>query len=238
MRLAAKGLDPRSINEAIRSAKGMIELDSCCGQRFIGCGLDTGHLMIKGVPGNALGAYLDGATITVKGNVQDAVGDTMNDGLIVVHGSAGDGLGYTMRGGRIFVRDNVGSRAGVHIKECGDKKPLIVIGGHAGCFLGEYLAGGTIVVLGLNDDTVPAGSFVGVGMHGGAIYLRTTQAPQNIPDHVAIRSATAEDIKKITPAVTEFAEYFSYDTAHVLEQCFYVLEPKSGNPYQDHYVKN
>jgi len=39
-------------------------------------------------------------------------------------------------------------------------------------YLGEYMAGGVIVVLGMNVKGVPVGSFVGTGMVGGRIYIR------------------------------------------------------------------
>ena len=107
---------------------------------------------IHGVPGNALGAYLDGAHINVYGNAQDAVGDTMNDGCITIHGSSGDATGYGMRGGSILIEGDVGYRAGIHMKAYRDKQPVMVIGGRAGSFLGEYQAGGCIVVLGLNSE--------------------------------------------------------------------------------------
>mgnify|MGYP002508363490 CR=1 FL=1 len=44
---------------------------------------------------------------------------------------------------------NAGYRAGIHMKAYKDKVPVMVIGGTAGSFLGEYQAGGVIVVLGL-----------------------------------------------------------------------------------------
>ena len=66
----------------------------------------------------------------------------MNDGTIIVHGSIGDAAGYAMRGGEIFVRGSAGYRAGVHMKAYEDKLPVMVIGGCAGSFLGEYQAGG------------------------------------------------------------------------------------------------
>ena len=146
MKFNGKTYAAKEINDAIKAAGGDATLTEVLGERFIACGLKTGVVTIEGTPGNALGAYLDGAEIRVHGNGQDAVGDTMNDGKIVVYGSVGDTLGYAMRGGKIFVRDNVGYRAGVHIKEYGEKKPVIVIGGKAGCFLGEYMAGGLILV--------------------------------------------------------------------------------------------
>ena len=171
--LNAKGLDNRAINEAIRAAGESLNITNCSGQRFIGAGMNGLTLDIDGVPGNALGAYLNGAVITVHGNAQDAVGDTMNDGRIIVRGSIGDAAGYAMRGGSIYVRDNAGYRAGIHMKEYKEKVPVIVIGGCAGSFLGEYQAGGVIVVLGLNrGEKRIVGNFPCTGMHGGKMFLR------------------------------------------------------------------
>jgi glutamate synthase domain-containing protein 3 len=73
----------------------------------------------------------------------------MDEGKIVIHGHAGDIAGYSMRGGSIFIRDDVGYRVGIHMKEYQDKVPAIVVGGTAQDFLGEYMAGGVLVVLGL-----------------------------------------------------------------------------------------
>lgn len=106
-----------------------------------------------------MGAYLDGSEIYVRGNAQDAVGDTMDDGLIVIDGCAGDAIGYAMRGGEIFVRGSVGYRAGIHMKEYKQKHPVLVVGGAAGSFLGEYQAGGTIIILGLGSSGQIVGPF-------------------------------------------------------------------------------
>ncbi|MBQ5890837.1 MAG: glutamate synthase, partial [Clostridia bacterium] len=149
MLLNVKGLDYKALNEALRQNSGDITIENCCGQRFIAAGMTDKNITINGVPGNALGAYLNGSTITVNANAQDAVGDTMNEGEIVVHGNIGDAAGYAMRGGKIFVKGNAGYRAGIHMKAYKEKVPVMVIGGTAGSFLGEYQAGGVIVVLGL-----------------------------------------------------------------------------------------
>ena len=103
-----------------------------------------------------MGAYLNGAELIVHGNAQDAVGDTMNDGLIAVNGNIGDAAGYAMRGGKIFVKGDAGYRAGIHMKEYKEKIPVMIIGGRAGSFLGEYQAGGVIVVLGMTNDSANA----------------------------------------------------------------------------------
>ena len=149
MLINVKELDYKALNEKLREGTGDITLEECCGQRFIAAGMSDKNITINGVPGNALGAYLNGAAITVNANAQDAVGDTMNEGEIVVHGNIGDAAGYAMRGGKILVKGNAGYRAGIHMKAFKEKVPIMVIGGTAGSFLGEYQAGGVIVVLGL-----------------------------------------------------------------------------------------
>ncbi|MDE6964034.1 MAG: glutamate synthase, partial [Lachnospiraceae bacterium] len=144
----AADLDYRAINEALRKTDGDCTIKGCCGQRFIAAGMSGKNLTIEGLPGNALGAYLNSATITVKANAQDAVGDTMNDGKILIHGNIGDAAGYAMRGGKIYVQGDSGYRAGIHMKAYREKIPVMIIGGCAGSFLGEYQAGGIIIVLG------------------------------------------------------------------------------------------
>lgn len=128
---------------------------------------------ISGTPGNVLGAYFDGGEITVEGNAQDAVGDTMNAGKIVIHGNVGDAVGYAMRGGAIYIKGNAGYRAGIHMKAYREKIPVIVIGGAAGSFLGEYQAGGIIIALGIDIKGDIVGNFPCTGMHGGRMLLRS-----------------------------------------------------------------
>lgn len=191
----AEEMDHRQINEAIRGVDECT-VTGCLGQRFIASGMKGKKIVIEGVPGNALGAYLTGAQITVNGNAQDAVGDTMNDGLITIAGNAGDAVGYAMRGGRILIRGNAGYRAGIHMKEYKEKKPVIVIGGRTGSFLGEYQAGGLIVVLGMHEDGHPiVGNFPCTGMHGGKMFLRGKTEGILFPANVTARTATAEDLK-------------------------------------------
>ena len=236
--ISAKDLDFRQLNEQIKTATKDVRIDDCYGQRFIGTGLSGKTLTIHGTPGNALGAYLDGGVINVHGNVQDAVGDTMNDGKIIVHGSAGDALGYAMRGGTIFVRGNAGYRTGIHMKEYKDRKPAILIGGTVGSFLGEYLAGGLIVVFGIGTEDVPVGNFTGTGMHGGKIFIRTDRELTGLPEQVIAEIATDEDLQEIEPYVHEFAGYFAMGTKTLTKNRFYVLKPNAKNPYTQLYVKN
>jgi len=236
--ISAKDLNHKELNKLIRNAAEDVCIDDCFGQRFIGSGMSGKNITINGTPGNAMGAYFNGGTITVNGNAQDAVGDTMNDGKIIIHGNAGDALGYAMRGGSIFVKGNAGYRSGIHMKEYKEKKPVIIIGGRVGSFLGEYLAGGVIVVLGIGSEEAPVYYFTGTGMHGGKIFIRTTKDLLSLPAQVALSNATAEDLNEIKPYLSEFASYFGMDTDSLLKDNFYLLKPNTKNPYKQLYTAN
>ncbi len=237
MNISAANLDFKQLNELLKAAGGDVEISDCYGQRFIGCGFKDKKITVTGTPGNALGAYLDGAVIEVRGNAQDAVGDTMNNGKIIVHGNAGDALGYAMRGGSIFVRGNAGYRTGIHMKQYKEKKPVIVVGGRVGSFLGEYLAGGLIVVLGLGSDDVPVGNFTGTGMHGGRIFIRTDRELTGLPAQVTAEVADSTDMEEIKPYLTEYCAIFGAD-ASLENDRFYVLKPNAKNPYKQLYTPN
>ena len=239
MEINAKGLDFRAINEEIRKSDRTVILKNCLGQRFIAAGMAGKDITVTGVPGNALGAYLNGADITVKGNAQDAVGDTMNDGRITVHGNIGDAAGYAMRGGSIYVKGNAGYRAGIHMKAYKEKVPVMVIGGRAGSFLGEYQAGGVIVVLGLGSDPEKiVGFFPGTGMHGGKIILRSAKIEKPFPSQVTARPAKSEDLADIKNYVAEYCRLFGADENEIMDYPFTVVTPNSKNPYKRLYVAN
>ena len=237
----ATGLSFRQVNEAIAAAKDAdVLLEHALGQRYIGAGSAGRRIRIEGVPGNALGAYLDGTRIEVAGNAQDATGDTMNDGEIVIHGSCGDAAGYAMRGGLILVEGNVGYRAGIHMKAYQEQVPVLVVGGEAGSFLGEYQAGGYLVVLGLSTiGRAPVGRFCAAGMHGGKIFLRTeAELPFDLPSQVSAHRADAKELEEIRPFVEKYAHAFGRNAAEILCGTFQVLIPNTANPYKSLYVTN
>ena len=239
MLLDATDLDYAALNEEIKQCEDKVQICNCLGQRFIGAGLSGKNITISGIPGNALGAYLNGAEITVHGNAQDAVGDTMNAGKIVIHGNIGDAAGYAMRGGEIFVQGNAGYRAGIHMKEYGEKVPVLVIGGCAGSFLGEYQAGGVIMVLGLNrGDKRIVHNFPCTGMHGGKLILRGDCTDVPFPGQVSTRTPTDADLILIRKYVTEYCSLFGADLEEVLRSPFTVVTPDSANPYKQMYVAN
>ena len=235
----AEGREYQELNEQIREAGNSCTITNCCGQRFLAAGMSNKEIAIEGIPGNALGAYLNGAKITVYANAQDAVGDTMNAGRIVIHGSIGDAAGYAMRGGEIFVQGNAGYRAGIHMKEYGEKIPVLVIGGCAGSFLGEYQAGGVIMVLGLNRGNKRiVHNFPCTGMHGGKLILRGECADIQFPSQVSVRTASEEDMILIRRLVEKYCSLFDTDCEEILDAPFTVITPDSANPYKQMYVAN
>lgn len=238
-RIEAGQLHFMQLNEQVRNTKyDKLVLTGVLGHRYIAAGSKGKSIEINGTPGNALGAYLDGSELTVKGNAQDATGDTMNNGKIVIYGSCGDTTGYGMRGGAIYIRDDAGYRAGIHMKEYKEHKPLIVIGGRAGSFLGEYQAGGIIVVLGIHCQDVPVGQFCGTGMHGGKIFIRSQKAPEGLPKQVSCREADEDDLKEIEPYIRNYCAYFDFDRTRIERKQFYILTPNTKNPYKQLYTYN
>lgn len=237
--LNAKALNHKSLNEQIRTADHDVVLTDVLGQRFIAAGLSDRTLTIHGTPGNALGAYLDGAVINVHGNAQDAVGDTMNAGRINVFGNIGDAPGYAMRGGKIYIKGDAGYRAGIHMKAYREHLPVMIIGGKAGSFLGEYQAGGVIIVLGLTrDERQIVANFPCTGMHGGKMYLRSRCEGIHFPHQVTARPAGQKDMEDVEDYIREFCQAFGYQPEEVLNADFTVVTPDSKNPYKQMYVAN
>lgn len=235
----ATDLDYKTLNEEIRHTKDDCIIEDCLGQRFIGAGMSGKNISINGIPGNALGAYLNDAVITVNANAQDAVGDTMNEGKIVIHGNIGDAAGYAMRGGRIYIQGNAGYRAGIHMKAYENKIPVMIIGGTAGSFLGEYQAGGIIIVLGLDSDSKQiVGNFPCTGMHGGKIFLRGTCENIKFPQQVTAKLAEPEDMDEIKAYLSEYCSDLGIESDSIINSVFTIITPDSKNPYKQMYVAN
>lgn len=242
MIIDAKGLHYKDLNCMIRSAveagDNYIELLNVNGQRYIGDGLGCQvTIVINGVPGNDLGAFMDGPTIRVKANAQDGVGNTMNSGKIVIWGDAGDVLGLGMRGGKLFVRGDAGYRAGIHMKGYQAQVPVIIVGGCAGDFCGEYMAGGVMVLLGLQGNGRPlAGHHLGTGMHGGLIYLRGGIEPWKLGKGVAATGADDADMAALSVHLDEYCREFGLDVEAVGRARFLKLSPQSHRPYGSLYT--
>ncbi len=238
----AKNLHYRDLNDQIHQALGHgaknILLRNVNGQRYIGDGIRGNiKIWIEGVPGNDLAAFMDGPSIIVKSNAQDAVGNTMNSGKVVVHGHAGDVLGYGMRGGKLLIRGDVGYRVGIHMKAFKKYIPVIIIGGTARDFLGEYQAGGVIILLGLDRDGKPfVGNYIGTGMHGGVIYIRGEVDPFQLGKEVSISSVDETDEKKLRLYLKEYCDEFGLSIDEVMRDRFIKLLPTHLRPYGKIYA--
>ena len=244
VKIDASGVFHRDLNtrlrELVTNGTQRIELKNLYGQRYIGTDLGRPvEIEIFGTPGNDLGAFMDGPRIIIRGNAQDGCGNTMNEGEIVVHGHAGDILGFSARGGKIFVREDVGYRAGIHMKEYGDKKPVVVIGGTAQDFHGEYMAGGILILLGLNlsDGVRHRANYIGTGMHGGVIYLRGAVEDYQLGKEVGVAQLEEKDYQILRKFVGEFASHFGYDAEEIIKQKFIKLFPLWLRPYGRLYTQ-
>ena len=162
----------------------------------------------------------------------------MNSGRIIVHGHAGDIVGLSARSGSVFVKEDIGYRAGIHMKEYEERKPVLVVGGTAQDFFGEYMAGGILILLGLNLGVGESyrAKFVGTGMHGGVIYLRGDIDQYQLGKEVGIAELEEKDNQVLRKLVGEFATYFGYDLEKILNHKFIKLYPKYLRPYGTLYA--
>lgn len=239
----SQGIHYRVLNKTIRdwSALGetRILVKNIEGQRYLATGLRGPlQLTIEGTPGNDMSAYMDGPTVEVKGNAQDVTGNTMNSGRIIIHGNTGDTAGYAMRGGEIIVRGNVGYRTGIHMKEYMTSRPVIVAGGASGDFLGEYMAGGIIILLGtkLDHQDDIAGSFFATGMHGGRIFTRFPVDPRKVSKDVILSELDNDDRGIIDKYINMYSEYFGSDLSGLDSEGFVKYVPLNSRPYGKLYT--
>jgi glutamate synthase domain-containing protein 3 len=244
MKIDAQGLNYRDLNQKIRAAVASgadrIDLINVNGQYFIGDGINRPvTITINGVPGNDLAAFNNGATIIVKENGQDNIGNTMNAGRVVVHGHAGDVLGYGMRGGRVHIRKDVGYRVGIHMKSYQENKPVLIAGGNAGDFFGEYMAGGVLILLGMYSDAPDNpkhGFHFGTGMHGGIIFVRGSVDDSKLSKEVGVFDLTPEDRTELAGYLKEYCKDFKLDVTDILAEKFVKVIPKSKRPYGNLYT--
>ncbi|MGV9172444.1 MAG: hypothetical protein ACOC44_05230 [Promethearchaeia archaeon] len=234
------------IYQSIEEGSTRIILNNVCGQRFIGASLQGDiQLIINGLPGNDLGIFMDGPEITVNGNCEDQVGNTMNAGKIIIDGDAGDVIGLSARGGKILIQGDVGYRVGIHIKEYRHKHPSIIIGGTSKAFLGEYMAGGIILVLGLkflkdgnvreNSHPITEGE-LGTGIHRGKIILRTEE---DLSAKLGVGAKAYEicesELKQIDPLIQEFCDQYNVSRDLISQKPFKVIKPISKRPFGGNY---
>lgn len=243
MRIDAAGLHYRQLNEQIKAAAAAgeteFELVNVCGHRYIGCGMDKPvTIRIEGIPGNDLGAFMSGPRILCAGNAQDGIANTMSEGLVVVPGHAGDVMGYSMRGGAVWVRGNAGYRIGIHMKSYEGRAPTVIIGGRVRDFCGEYLAGGKVVVLGLDapPDEPIVGRYCATGMHGGTMYVRGEVPPDRVRKGVAVEEADETDRAALRDLLAPYCNAFGLSPDELLSAPFTRITSQTTRPYGQLYA--
>ncbi len=244
VRIDSRDVYYKQLNETVRAAAAegaaTVVIENVNGQRYIGTGLKGKDLRIevRGTPGNDLAMFLDGPTLEVFGNAQDGVGNTMNAGTVIVHGDAGDVLGYGMRGGKVFIEGDVGYRVGIHMKAYENAIPVMVCGGKARDFFGEYMAGGLLVLLGMDSriEGPVVGGYVGTGMHGGTIYIRGGVESWQCGKEVGVFEASEEDLAELRPVLEGYCAALDVGIEDVLAVPFTKLVPVSHRPYGKLYT--
>lgn len=228
----------RQIREALSRGEREIVLKGVLGQRYLAGGVRGDALFsIHGTPGQDLGVFMNGPEIGVYGNAQDGTGNTMNAGKIVVHGKAGEIPGHSMRGGEIFIRDDVEYRAGIHMKEYLEQIPVLIIGGTAKDYCGEYMAGGRIVVLNRENRTEsPVGMFLGTGIHGGAMYVRGIVEPCQLGIGAVFADIDSGDRSFLDKMVAEYCRYFGFDPGDFPSDEFVKVTRKGKRPFGKLYT--
>lgn len=227
----------QKIRKAVTDGATDIVLDNVLGQRFIADGLKgNATITVNGVAGGDLCMFMSGPTCIVNGNADHAPGNTMDAGLLVIKGSAGDATAHSMRGGRVYVRDDIGYRGGIHMKQYKEKRPILIVGGTARAFLGEYMAGGLLIVLGLNGQPPVAERGTGSGIHGGEIFVRGKVEDRCLGVGAKQLPATPEQMAMIKPIIEDFAKSFGMDPALLLKDSYSRIAAASARPFANKYT--
>jgi putative selenate reductase len=240
--IVAKGLYYKALNRQIRASLSggakTIVLKSVLGQRYIAGGLNSNaEFHVYGTPGQDLGAFMNGPTVIVHGNAQDGVGNTMNAGKIVIHGKAGEIPGHSMRGGKVYIRGDVEYRAAIHMKEYLQQIPWLVIGGTTKDYCGEYMAGGRVVVLNLDEKKPsPVGYSVGTGIHGGAIYVRGDVREYQLGPGAIFADMDDDDKMFLTASLDEFGRDLDVDMSGISLYDFVKITKKGHRPFANLYT--
>lgn len=129
---------------------------------------DTIRLQLKGIAGQALGAFLiNGVSIHLEGVANDYIGKGMHGGKIVIRSqnqgesfaAGGNTCLYGATGGKLFISGSVGERFAVR-----NSGALAIVEG-TGDNACEYMTGGVAVILG------KTGINFGAGMTGGFAFV-------------------------------------------------------------------
>ncbi|HSB46550.1 MAG TPA: hypothetical protein VLD37_00940 [Candidatus Bilamarchaeum sp.] len=140
----------------------------------------TGHRIYAGTLGSHGASYTDGdGTLEIVGPMQDNCLEASSVRKVVCHANAGMMHANAFQGEYLFHRGSLDSRGCQQLRPKDGHEPFVVIGETVGQYFMKMASGGTGLVLGLGHlgredvDTPIAGDFLGTGMVGGRIYVRS-----------------------------------------------------------------
>ena len=130
--------------------KGILLEGDCSRVKWIGAGMTSGRVTVRGDVGMHTGSGMSGGELHVLGNAADWAGAEMRGGLLHVRGNAGHLAGAVYRGGQVGMRGGMILVAGKAGNEVGARlrRGLIAVAGDAGDFAGMSMIAGSIFVFG------------------------------------------------------------------------------------------
>jgi formylmethanofuran dehydrogenase subunit C len=139
----------------------------CSRVKWLGAGMTTGRLTVRGPVGFHAGAEMRGGVMEVFGNAADWAGAEMRGGLLHVHGNVGHLAGAAYRGSRrgmvggtLLIDGDAGNEVASTLR-----RGLVAVGGRCGDYAGVSMIAGTLLVFG------PAGIRAAAGMKRGTVAL-------------------------------------------------------------------
>jgi len=122
------------------------------------------------------------------------------------------------------------------MKQYLEKRPIVVVGGAARAFLGEYMAGGFLLVLGLGGISPISERGVGSGIHGGEIFVRGPVDEEYLGVGARQAPVTDEQRNMIRPIIEDFAKSFGIDAAPLLASEYTRIAATSARPFASKYT--
>ena len=117
-----------------------------------------------------------------------------------------------------------------------EARPILVVGGTAHSFLGEYMAGGLVLVLGIGKEKAMTDRGIGSGIHGGEIIIRGEVDDYLLGVGAKKFKFTEADLERIAPVIKSFCEQFGYDPKEFLDTNYTRIAPASSRPFASKYV--
>lgn len=142
----------------------LIEGD-CSRVKWLGAGMASGRLTVRGSVGTHLASGMTGGTVHVHGDADDWCAAEMRGGLVHVHGNASDKVGAAypgsrkgMRGGVLLIDGDAGDDLAAAMR-----RGTVVVGGRTGAFPAAAVIAGTVLAFG------PLGANPGAGLKRGTV---------------------------------------------------------------------